>query len=47
MVTTKFKIASGSRVKKKSLQLKIAGNAQADLEIQDISIVFRSRGVRG
>ena len=47
MVTTKFKIASGSRVKKKSLQLKIAGNAQADLEIQDISIIFRSRGVRG
>jgi len=47
MVTTKFKIASGSRVKKKSIQLKISGDSQADFEIQDITIVFRSRGVRG
>jgi len=47
MVTTKFKVASGSRVKKKSLQLKIAGDSQSDFEIQDIAIVFRSRGVRG
>lgn len=46
MVTTKFQVASGSRVKKKSLQIKIAGNAQADFEIQDIAIVYRSRGVR-
>ena len=46
MVTTKFEIASGYRVKKKSLQLKIAGDSQSDFEIQDMSIIFRSRGVR-
>ena len=46
MVTTKFQVASGSSVKKKSLQIKIAGDAQADFEIQDIAIVYRSRGVR-
>ena len=46
MTVTKFEVASGYRTKKKSLQLKIAGTAEADFELQDMSIIFRSRGVR-
>ena len=46
MTVTKFEVASGYRAKKKSLQLKIAGTAEADFELQDMSIIFRSRGVR-
>ena len=46
MITTKFEISSANRIKKKSIQLRVAGTAESDFELQDMTVIFRPRGAR-